>query len=75
MIVWVEEQIKESSRLPNYDLLNRERSIDDFLMEMNSTSPKPKEESHHRASHEKKDKKMELITAIRKLRTLKVGDL
>ena len=23
VIVWVEERIKESSRLPNYDLLNR----------------------------------------------------
>jgi hypothetical protein len=27
VIVWVEEQVKEGSELPNYDLLNMTRSI------------------------------------------------
>ena len=67
--------VKQSSRLPNYDLLNNQRSIDDFLNEINNISPKPREEQNFKASKIQKDSKLEIIAELKKLRVLKIGDL
>lgn len=31
VVVWIQEKIKEGSEIPSYDILNNQRTIEDFI--------------------------------------------
>ncbi len=68
-MIWIEEKIKEGSQVPNYSLLNNQRTVDDFLSEINGTDPL---KNQNKASNSElttlKNKEKEGLKALIKMR-------
>jgi hypothetical protein len=68
-VIWIEEKIKEGSQVPNYSLLNNQRTVDDFLSEINGTDPL---KNQNKASNSElttlKNKEKEGLKALIKMR-------
>ena len=68
IVVLIELKIDPLSQLPNYKLLNNERTIDDFMKEINSTPAKPNQHFYKDGNSSNNDLTLNLIQKIKQLR-------